>query len=54
VEIKYGDKVRCNDGSALDGCVGMVIKVVDIEVADILLGKEIILTMKLDDLELVP
>lgn len=51
--VKYGDKVIIHDGSRLDGCRGIVYKVVDEDVVQILLDREVIWPVRIDDLELV-
>ncbi|PLX72188.1 MAG: hypothetical protein C0614_14005 [Desulfuromonas sp.] len=51
--IKYGDKVIICDCSRLDGCVGIVYKLVDDETAHVLLEREVIWPAKIDNLELV-
>ena len=50
--IKYGDKVTICDGSRLDGSVGIVYKLVDDLSVYVLLEREVIWPVKIEDLEL--
>ena len=49
--MKFGDKVKINDGSKVDGCIGIVYKLEGDERAVILLDKEVFWPVKLHDLE---
>lgn len=49
--IKYGDKVIIRDQSNLDGCVGLVYKIVDDQMAHVLLDREVIWPVRIDELE---
>ncbi|MDT8441520.1 MAG: hypothetical protein RQ723_07655 [Desulfuromonadales bacterium] len=51
--IKYGDKVTICDGSRLDGCMGIVYKRVDEAMAHVLLERQVIWPVRIDNLELV-
>jgi hypothetical protein len=52
-EVRYGSKVLIRDHSELDGRQGVVIKISDTHVADVLLDKEILWPVKLEELQLV-
>ena len=51
--VSFGDKVIIRDGSRLDGCVGIVYKLVDEETVHVLLEREVIWPVTIDKLELV-
>ncbi|PLX87875.1 MAG: hypothetical protein C0614_02765 [Desulfuromonas sp.] len=51
--IKYGDKVIIRDGSRLDGCVGIVYKLVDDQQAHVLLDREVVWPIRIKDLEVM-
>ncbi len=50
-KCKYGSKVIIRDKSLLDGCNGVVIKVIDDNLAHILLEREVIWPVKFEHLE---
>jgi len=52
-KVKYGSKVLIRDHSVLDGCQGVVIKVSNENVADVLLDREVLWPVALNELELV-
>lgn len=51
--IQYGSKVVIRDHSELDGRQGVVTKLSEANIADVLLDKEILWPVKLEELELV-
>lgn len=51
--IRYGSKVQIVDDSALDGNAGVVVNVKDEQLADVLVDKEIIWTVRLEELNLI-
>lgn len=53
VNIQYGSKVLIRDQSELDGSRGIVIKITEPDIAEVLLDKEIIWVVQLEKLELV-
>ena len=52
-KVKYGSKVLIRDHSVLDGCEGVVIKVSNENVADVLLDREVLWPVALNELERV-
>ncbi|MDT8442037.1 MAG: hypothetical protein RQ723_10295 [Desulfuromonadales bacterium] len=51
--IRYGDKVIVRDLSEVDGCSGVVYKVVDAQMVHVLLDREVIWPVNISQLELV-